>query len=185
MLCIRHPTKSWGFTCGSCPQALGCGQLSGRRAAQLRPVTWVVVSLTRLEEERFRKMGPNGQRLREEGEDVWETWKERKEWWCHAIRLERKAEVRSQSRRIPSPACEPRLDLARPRHTSARLLSVHYLLPQWTSDGLNDLQPDFRMMSSWSSKGPCVAPVELWSIRGHSPCWWSRTWDALGADLIG
>ena len=38
--------------------------------SQLRPVTWVVVSLTRLEEERFRKMGPQGQRLREEGEDV-------------------------------------------------------------------------------------------------------------------
>lgn len=69
MLCIRHPTKSWGFTCGSCPQALGCGQLSGRRASQLRPVTWVVVSLTRLEKERFRKLGPHGQRLKE-GEDV-------------------------------------------------------------------------------------------------------------------
>lgn len=69
--------QSWGFTCGLCPQALGCGRLSGRRVSQLRPVTWVVVSQTRLEEERFRKMGPHGQRLSEEGEDVWESWKEK------------------------------------------------------------------------------------------------------------
>lgn len=186
MLCIRHLTKSWGFTCGLCPQALGCGQLSGRRVSQLRPVTWVVVSQTRLEEERFRKMGPHGQRLGEEGENVWESWKKKNaEWWRHTIRLERKAEVRSQSCRIPSPAREPRLDLARHRHTSALLLSFHHLLPQWTSDGMNDLRPDFRMMGSWSPKGRCVAPVELWSIRGLSPCRWSRAWDTLRADLIG
>lgn len=183
MLWIRHPTKSWGFKCGSCPQALGCGQLSGRRASQLRPVTRVVVSLTRLEKERFRKLGPHGLRGGRRGSEKLE--RNVKSGWCQAIRLEQKAGVRSQSHWIPSPAREPRLDLARPRHTSALLLPVHRLFPQWTSDGLNDLRPDFRTMISWSPKGRCVAALELWSTRGQSPSPWSCTWDALRAYLIG
>lgn len=113
-------------------------------------------------------MGPHGQRLSEEGEDVWESWKEKYGWWRHTIRLERKREWVTKP--SDSPAREPRLDLARHRHTSVPLLSSPLVatVDLWWNEWSGPTK--LGMMGSWSPKGPvcstCWIMVHTWSL----PC---------------